>query len=325
MTWVLFIIAIACLIGAVLIFLRKRQAAPAAAVLVLVGIGAFAGSFVRVVPAGHVAVASFFGAVQEGVYGEGMHMVNPLYGLQDFSIRRTMFDFSGTKRRGAAGPQIVAVSSDSLRLTVDVGFPMRLNGPSAWKVYQRIGNQWAVAQQLVVPAARAAVRDAVAQSSWRDATSASRAKLAQSIEERFRALVQNDLVAAGFDAKEAETTFTIQPVQLRKVLPPTKVLNAVSEKIASEEDLQRQRTLTQIAEEEARRRKNEGVGVKNLFTELPRGFTASQIRDVLAAMADKTRAEALMKAVETGQVQVVVMNGSSQPALSVPGGKTVRR
>ena len=106
-------------------------------------------------------------------------------------------------------------------------------------------------------------------------------------------------------------------MQLRKVLPPNKVLNAVAEKIAAEEDLERQKTLTQIAEEEARRRQNEGRGVNNLFAELPQGFSPSQIREVLGAIADKTRAEAMMKAVETGQVQVMVMNGA-QPSLAVP-------
>lgn len=324
MTWILLSAAVACLVGAGAIFLRQGTK-PASAALIVLAVLAFGGSLVRVVPAGHVSVATLFGAVQEGVHPEGLHFMNPLVSLQQFSIRRTMFDFSGNKRGGTAGPQIVAVSSDSLRLTLDVGFPMRLNGPAAWKVYQRIGHQWSVAQQLVVPAARAAVRDAVATFTWRDATSASRGKMAQKIEERFRELVTADLLSAGFTEAESISVFTIQPVQLRKVLAPGKVLNAVSEKIAAEEDLQRQRTLTQIAEEEARRRINEGIGVKNLFTELPRGFTASQIREVLAAMADKTRAEALMKAVETGQVQVVVMNGGSQPSLQIPSGKPAKR
>lgn len=107
-------------------------------------------------------------------------------------------------------------------------------------------------------------------------------------------------------------------MQLRKILPPQKVLNAVSEKVAAQEDLERQKTLTRIAEEEARRRQNEGRGVKNLFTELPAGLKPSEIREVLAAIADKTRAEATMKAVETGQVQIMIMYGT-QPAISTDG------
>ena len=302
---------------------RYRQGAfGGAAVLFLIGVAAILGTAIRIVPPGHVAVATLFGAVQEGVFDEGLHVVNPFYQFQEFSIRRTMFDFRGSEDRngnrlGSAGSEIVSVSADSTPLRIDVGFPLRLNGPVAWKVFQRIGSQRVIARQLVIPAARSAVRDAVAGFSWRDAATVSRDKLAERIEARFRSLVERDLVAAGFPEEEARNTFTVQPVQLRRVLPPQKVLNAVAEKIAAEEDLERQRTLTQIAEEEARRRQNEGRGVKNLFGELPEGFSPGEIREVLSAIADKVRAEAMMKAVETGQVQVVVMNGT-EPALSVP-------
>lgn len=319
---------IACIVAlalaAVMIFAARaagRAGSPGsligAAVLVLVGLGAGVVSLVQTVPPGHVAVASLFGAVQQRVYGEGLHFVNPLYVFEQFSVRRTMFDFSGTdNQRGRAGEQIVAVSSDSTPLTIDVGFPLSLNAASGWQMYQRFGRQNVIARQLIIPAARAAIRDVVATFSWRDAATVSRDRLAQRIEERFRALVVQDLTAAGFSEQEAGTTFTIQPVQLRKILPPAKVLNAVSEKIAAEEDLERQKTLTKIAEEVANRRQNEGRGVANLFAELPKGFQPSQIRQVLAAIADKTRAEAMMKAVETGQVRVIVMNGS-QPAITV--------
>lgn len=290
----------------------------AAIAVAAIAVGLIGASAFRVVSPGHVAVATLFGSVREHTFSEGLHVVNPLYIFHEFSIRRTMFDFrGGGSRTGSAGEEIVAVSSDSTPLTIDVGFPVRLNGPSAWKVFQRIGGPWVVAQQLIVPAARAAVRDGVATLSWRDASTVARGELAAEIERRFRELVINDLVAAGFSEEEATSTLTIQPVQLRKILPPDKVLNAVAEKIAAEEDLQRQRTLTMIAEEEARRRLNEGVGVSNLFSELPAGFTPAEIREVLTAIAEKTRAEALIKAVETGQVSVVVM-GAGQPAVTIP-------
>ncbi len=298
---------------------RALGAKITATVFFLLGAFGVIASMVQIVKPGHVSVATLFGAVQERSYEEGLHLVNPLYVFEDFSVRRTMFDFRGSdQKRGRAGEEIVAVSSDSTPLTMDIGFPLSLNAPYSWRIFQRFGGQYVVASQLVIPAARAAVRDAVATFNWRDATTIARDRLAQKIEERFRQLVVQDLEAAGFSPEEALATFTIQPVQLRKILPPSKVLNAVAEKIAAEEDLERQKTLTQIAEEEARRRGNEGRGVRNLFTELPQGFSPGQIRDVLSAIADKTRAEAMMKAVETGQVRVIVMNGS-QPAVSVAG------
>ena len=326
MAFVLLILAFIVLIAALLVLAkagaRHRQVAMVGSgILFCISAALVIATAIRIVPPGHVAAATLFGAVQEGIYEEGLHIVNPFYSFREFSVRRTMFDFRGSEnggRMGSAGGEIVSVSSDSTPLRVDIGFPLRLNGPVAWKVFQRIGPQSVVAAQLVIPAARSAVRDAVAGFTWRDAATGSRDKLAARIEARFRELVERDLVAAGFPEEEARQTFTVQPVQLRKVLPPNKVLNAVAEKIAAEEDLERQKTLTQIAEEEARRRQNEGRGVNNLFAELPKGFTPEEIRQVLSAIADKVRAEAMMKAVETGQVQVVVMNGSTQPSLAIP-------
>ena len=332
MAFFLLILAVFALLAALLLLAKagarhRAGAMVGAGTLFAVALALVVATAIRIVPPGHVGVATLFGAVQPGVYEEGLHVVNPFYSLEEFSIRRSMFDFRGAEtngngRLGSAGAEIVSVSADSTPLRVDVGFPLRLNGPIAWKVFQRIGPQRVVARQLVIPAARSAVRDAVAGFTWRDAATGSRDKLAARIEARFRELVERDLVAAGFPEDEARATFTIQPVQLRKVLPPNKVLNAVAEKIAAEEDLERQKTLTRIAEEEARRRQNEGRGVNNLFAELPEGFTPGEIRQVLSAIADKVRAEAMMKAVETGQVQVVVMNGSNAPSLAVsPAGR----
>lgn len=216
--------------------------------LLLLAVVTVVATAIKIVPPGHVAVVTFFGSVQQRVFDEGFHVVNPLYRFKEYLIRRTMFDFQGTSdASGQAGEEIVAVSSDSTPLTMDIGFPIRLNGPLAWKIFQRIGDQSVVANQLIVPGARAAVRDAVAGFTSRDVATMSRSKLASGIETRFRQLVERDLVAAGFAESEASTAFTIQPVQLRKILPPQKVLNAVSEKIAAEEDLERQKTLTQIA------------------------------------------------------------------------------
>lgn len=103
---------------------------------------------------------------------------------------------------------------------------------------------------------------------------------------------------------------------LRDVRPDAKVLNAISEKVAAEEDLKRQRVLTEIARQEAERRANEGIGVARLFSELPQGFSPDQIRAVLAALADKQRADALTKAVESGKVNVMVLPGPTPVAVA---------
>ena len=113
--------------------------------------------------------------------------------------------------------------------------------------------------------------------------------------------------------------FRLFPVQIRGIYPPNRIRQAASEKVAAEEELKRQETLTQIAEEEARRRANEGKGVQMMFDELPDGFTADEIARVVNAISAKTRAEAVMKAVNTEQVRNLHIYGDVAPAAAPKG------
>lgn len=282
----------------------------AGGVLLLTGIALAGAASIVIVAPGTVRVASLFGKVQEDVYGEGLHVVNPLMDFHEMSVRRQMYNFT-------EGNELVSISQDGVRLQLDVAFPIRLNPELAWKVFQTIGPEQRYLNQLS-SAARTTVRDVVALYDWKSAATTKRQELAQVSQETFKAYLRNDLVSLGFTEAEADRAFSVLPVQLRRVLPPEKVLNAISEKVASEEDLERQKTLTAIAEEAALRRANEGLGVKKLFAELPEGFSAEEISTVLNALAQKEKANALLKAVETDQVKVIVMEGGSPAAVSVP-------
>jgi len=76
-------------------------------------------------------------------------------------------------------------------------------------------------------------------------------------------------------------------------------------------NLERQTILNQIAEREAERRGNEGLGIKMLFDQLPKGFSAEQLQGLLYALADKQRADSMLKAVERDQVKVMIMGGGA--------------
>ena len=176
----------------------------------------------------------------------------------------------------------------------------------------------------MVSAARSAVRDEVAMRNWQEAASQNLEELAEAILLSFADKVTRNLMALKtsdgsphFTSEQAASAFDFPIVQLRKVLPPQRVLNSISEKVAAEEDLKRQRTLTLIAEEEAKRRANEGLGVKKLFDELPSDFEPREIATVLAALADKQRADAMMKAVEAGEVNVIITETGGTPAVKI--------
>jgi len=283
------------------------------------------------VETGTIKVVRTFGKIHERSYDEGLHFVNPISKRYAMEVRRNLFELQSspnvdakkaTASKATPSTTTISLSRDRVPLTIDAGFPYKLNDELAWKVYQKIGP--AFSDRILKPAARTAVRDAVANFTWADAVTNRREELAEKIHALYEGMVIGDLILADFSPEEAKATFKLMPVQIRRMLPPKRILTAVSERLAAEEDLQRQKVLTDIAKQEAERRANEGLGVKKLFSELPSGFTAEQIGHVLGALADKQRADALLKAVENQNISVIFLGGGNAgqaplPAISVPG------
>lgn len=308
------VISILCAIAfAAGFFVKKQRVIVPAAALIVWGAAILAGGIITVSP-GSVAVADLFGKVQPQTYAEGIHFINPLYTTGEFTIRRQSLNFSSDSREGKT---VTALSADRNPLEIDVSFPYRLNGPVAWKIYQRIGTTDFYRRQLIFPSARSAVRDAVSQFPWAQASIEKLTEVADVMQAKFEARLVADLLKAGFTEQEASNAFTVMPVQLRKILPDAKVRNAIAERVAAEEDLKRQVILTDIAKQEAERRANEGLGVKKLFSQLPKGFDAREIRMVLSAISEKVRADAIMMAVESERIQTMVITGGAPPSIPV--------
>lgn len=261
---------------------------------------------IYIIDPGHIGVPVWFGNVQETAYDEGMKIINPMANIIVMDGRRFAFEFTGENA-------LVSVSKKQNPLTVEVAFPLNLNSTVAWKLYQKIGNDSRYRKQFISPAL-AAVRSAIAEYEWGEVTG-NLDKIANTMRDYFVRNVQRDLLKLGFTEEEASSTFTFLEVQLRKIVPDDKILAATAEKMAAEQDLERQITLTSIAGEVALRREKEGLGVANLFGALPEGFKPKEIKMVLDALANKVRADAMLKAVETEQVDTIIM-GSAIPSVS---------
>ncbi len=281
----------------------------------LAAVAAFA-STVRVVEAGTVQVETFLGGVTGKVIRPGAHVVNPLSSWHAMNTRLENFNFTGGSGFQEGGPAS-ALSSDGVRLIIDTQFSFRLQPDYADRVFEIIGPGFAY-RETIGSAAREALRDAVAQFEWAQAATTGREELAVEMRQLFEAGLVEKLEGAGFTDIEANEAFQVAAVDLRRVDPPQIVVDANSQEAAALEELQRQETLTQIATEQANRRGQEGAGVANLFGELPEGFTAEEIASLLHALAARERAEALTRAVESGQVNVIVMDGGSGGSLTLP-------
>lgn len=293
---------------------------------------------VMTVQVGTVKIVSVFGKVRERSYEPGVHLVVPGSRAVEMSVRRQVFELSGgslddppaaapaatpaaaSAAAVAAEPQrTLALSADRIPLAIDINFSYILNPDLAWKVFANLGTTYQA--DLLAPAARAAVRSAAANFSWTEAVTSERVKLEEQIQSVFRQTVVESLASAGFTKQEAESAIILTPPQVRRMSPPRRLLTAVGETLAAQEDLKRQATLVEISAQEAQRRSNEGLGIQKLLAQLPKEFSPDQLKSLISAVADKQRADAMLKSVERDQVKVMVMGSGSaesgQPAVSV--------
>jgi len=261
-------------------------------------------SWVKIVQPGEVMVARSFGSTVEETWGEGLHFVPAWYSTSKYSTIRHSIDMTDAQTISGAAQGGVELSA------FDVSFPYEFSPELAWKVYREIRDY----DRLLLAAARSAGRDTLAQFTWEQIAYESRSEVAEYLTSRFQEVVVNDLITSGFTEEEASSVFVFYPAQIREVTPPQRILNENAELAAAEVALQRQEVLTRIAEQEAERRRNEGSGIQNLWNELP-DASAEDIAMVLGAIANKTRADAMMRAVEDGEVNVLVLNGQE---VSVP-------
>lgn len=281
------------------------------------------------VEVGTVKIVSVFGKVQERSYEPGLHFVFPGARHEHMWVRWQAFELSGGSLDDAPPPQgtpaaaagdaqrTMALSADRIPLAVDINFPYRLNPDLAWKVFASVGPTYAT--ELLAPAARASIRETVAEFTWTDAVTSKRTELEARLHSVLEKTVQINLVGAGFTQDEAAKAISLMPPQIRRLAPPKRLLAAVGEILAAQEDLKRQGVIIEIAELEAERRAKEGIGIKKLIKELPKDVTPEQVRALLYALADKQRADSMLKAVDKDQVKVIVMGTpGATPAVPVP-------
>lgn len=121
-----------------------------AVVIFFILVLAIAGSrFFVSVPAGHVAVATLFGQVQEEPYAEGLHIpINPLYEF-------TFYDIREKELKETAG----VPSQDQLTTTVDVSIKFRIIGADAPRILQETGTFEDAVRVQIQPKLRSVVRE----------------------------------------------------------------------------------------------------------------------------------------------------------------------
>ncbi len=210
-------------------------------VVMAVGVAVILLNTFVIIRVGEVGVEHFLGRVSERQLEPGVRVINPLASVERMSIREQSFPAQGSVE------QIEAQTSEQLNVALEVSIIFQINGGNAPSLYQRIGSENEIKRQIVLNAVRNGVRDAVATKSINDIFSPNRRDVANSMLTEIQA--------------KAGDRIEVRDVFVRDIQAPSRVREAIEQKLEREQQVAAEEFQTQIIQEQARQQAEEAKGI----------------------------------------------------------------
>ncbi|MCD4706028.1 prohibitin family protein [bacterium] len=220
------------------------------AVLVVLFLLIFGIFSIVIIPAGETGVYHLFGKVREKEMSSGLHFKNPLALVTKMSIRTEEYTMSIIEGEGQVknADAIRALTKEGLEVDLDMTILYHLNETSASDIFKNVGLDYV--EKIIRPSIRSGIREIIANYEAKDIYSEKREEAAGEILEKLK----SDINQRGI---------TIEEVLLRNVNLPTKLSNAIQEKLTAEQEAQRYDFVLQRETKEAERKRIEAAGQRD--------------------------------------------------------------
>jgi regulator of protease activity HflC (stomatin/prohibitin superfamily) len=236
-------------------------------------IGAVAGiwllsTMVAVVPAGSEGVPVTLGHAGSGL-GQGFHVTMPLTNVKNISTRTTAYTMAATTSMGDVSNKddsVAVLGADGATGTIDSTVLLRVEPDQATNVYVHIGADYLTT--LVRPSARACIRSVFTDIRMVEAATTGW----QSIEDAVTACMEEKLEGRGI---------VLEDFQLREVRLEDSLQQAVIDKTAAEQRVERERFERSIAEIKAEITRVDAKATADSQQILACGGSASEADDQL--------------------------------------------
>jgi regulator of protease activity HflC (stomatin/prohibitin superfamily) len=182
------------------------------------------------------------GSVSPSPYRQGLYH-SILRSWTNYSTREIQYPREG------GSETLTALTSDQLQIQVDAAFRYRIQPDSVVKLYLDVGEPSAI-HTYVYNTYRSAVRDAVAEVPAAAILSQDRASIGARIEN----LMTDRLAPRGV----VVTDFFV-----REIVPPETLRQAIEEKLAREQQVQKEAFQTQVVREQANQKRAEAEGIRD--------------------------------------------------------------
>lgn len=250
-------------------------------VIVLIILGGIAFMTVKVIPAGHVGVATLFGKVVQQPYESGMHFpVNPLLSWRTYDVRQK------THKETAGVP-----SQDQLTTQIDVSVQYRLIESMAPAILQDTGTPEQTIQVHLVPRVRSLLRE--------------QGKSIERAEDFFQEATQQTLqtnLESGLRAALSDKGIEIQDVLIRDITLPSRLIAQIEQKKEVEQQAERQKAelmrfeteqQQKVVEAEAKRKAAEQEAEQRRLLADAQAYEIEKINEAIAENPAYIQLEAL--------------------------------
>jgi regulator of protease activity HflC (stomatin/prohibitin superfamily) len=286
--------------------MSKSNVSMIVGIIVVVLVVLFGSRFFKVIPAGHVGVATLFGEVVTDSYESGLHIpVNPLYEWTLFDIREQ------THTETAAVP-----SQDQLQTEIDVSVRFSIDGAKTPYTYENYGTVPMLISNQLTPAQRSILREA--------GKSIPRAE-DFFLEETQNMLQQNMIVALRDDLEPKG--LKIDKVLIRSITLPPFIMKAIEAKKEREQEVEKQKAELErykteqqqlLAEATAQREAAEEEAKKIELLADARAYEIRQLNEAIAqnpAYLQLMAMEALKEISQNPSSKIYFINGDSPQPL----------
>lgn len=205
-------------------------------------------SSIRIVQPGYVGVQILLGNLDKKVLKNGLHLVFPLVQVVMMDVRTQDYTMSIAKEEGVkkGDDAITSLTKDGLTISLDISVWYKLDPLKAVDVYQNIGTNYV--EKIVRPAIRTSIRNATVLYNVSEIFSEKREELSKKIFDELYANL-------------SEKGITVDKVLLRNIDLPTRVKNAIDEKIAAEQESQKMIYILEKEKKEKERKLIEAEGI----------------------------------------------------------------
>lgn len=203
-------------------------------------------STVRVVAPGQVGIPELLGSVKDPI-GPGVHLVNPFATVHKMNLRTQTYTMSVSSDEGDKhGDDAIDVNTkDGASVRVDATIVYHLEKGAASGVFRKLGTSYT---ELLRSTSRTAIRGAFGNFEAVPAATTERKKVSSAIEEELR----DKLGVRGLN---------VEDFQLRNVILPEQLQQAVSRKLAIQQQAQQQEYALLKAQKQADIRRAEAQGL----------------------------------------------------------------